>query len=295
MASRPPFGSAGFGRPGQPLGAGTRGIAKYQPMLQAAAAREGVSLTEFNAFMAYWSENQLKFAEKILAFKDAPENAIEILKMFAFFRKLGLTAQQMTPAFVLIASLRSPLALNVMHHVATKGPAIASKLKPLGGPLKALGIFIAAVETYNALAKGEWGDAIAKIYQTVMGLAVPWGGAIDGLQSLLPEVGPRTATMLKVVRACDPVGLGGGGVQAMVWFVQAAADKLQGKPFDEDRLNKLANKLKTGPTSFFYEIGEKLPIGDIIFDISQMSMADWKALGMKPLSELHEILRSWTN
>lgn len=299
MASRPPFGKPPFppitGAFGQSAGpqlraAPAHGIVKYHELLQREGVRSGIQTAEVNAFLQYWQENELKFAQKILGFKDAPENAVEILKLFSFFRRLGASAQQMTPVFVVVAGLRSSTALSIMHHVALKGPAIAAKLKPLGGALKALGVFITAVEVYNLVSQNKWSEAIACLYKLIMGLAVPWGGAIDALQALLPEASPQSAAMFKILRACDPIGLGGIAVDSFVIVVQGVIDRATGKGFDEERLAKLVNRMKTGPTSFFVEIGENMTALDGVWEIVLMDSNDWNRVGRYTLDQLSDFI-----
>lgn len=307
MASRPPFppkpGLPPFTRPGgraplpsmqmppkgPTIGPARQGMYKHRAALETYARANAVQPSVLDEFLAYWAENELKFAKTILGWKDAPAAAIDILKMFVFFRNLGATAQQMVPVFVLIAGMRSTAALRMMEYVAAKAPVIAPKLKALGNAAKILGVFICAIEVYNLYVKGEWSQIIATIYKTLIGLAVPWGAAIDALQSLMPETSPKSSALFKIVRACDPVGLGGIAVDSMVTMLQSLLDAMRGRPFDEARLAALVGRMKQGPTAIFAELGEKS--GDALYDIMQMDAQDWKLVGRYTMDQLGDWIR----
>lgn len=274
---------------GPTIGPASKGMYKHRAALETYARANGVPSSVLDEFLSYWAENELKFAKTILGWNDAPGNAVTILKMFALFRKLGATGQQMVPAFILIAGMRSATALKMMEYVADKAPVIAPKLKTLGNAAKMLGVFICAIEVYNLYAKGEWSQIIATIYKTLMGLAVPWGAAIDALQSLMPETSPRSSALFKIVRACDPIGLGGIAVDSMVIMLQSLLDAMRGRPLDEARLSALVGRMKQGPTAIFAELGEKS--GDALYDILQMDAQDWKLVGRYTMDQFGDWVR----
>jgi hypothetical protein len=274
-------------------------ISKHRAAIQTAAKREGVpsaTVEEYFKFMEHGGGQGGGLSTKLgtfLAAADTTEKAVEVAQFFFFLRRFGFSAVDVAKIFVVVIGLRAPRALALIHHVLKNGSRVQSGLKAAGGVRTALSLFVAAVSIYNFCCDKEYGQAAATAYKTLIGIGVPWAGAIDSVQSLMPAADPKSVTMFKVLRACDPVGLGGAGIDSMVFGVQAIIDGLQGRPFNDERLNQLVKRLKTGPTAIFAEFGEKIPIGEVILKVSQMSAHDWRNLGQQSVTNLHEHLRNF--
>jgi hypothetical protein len=279
------------GLPATPTLAPVLGMAKYKDQLERTSRQSGISKQTFDEFLAYWEQNELAFAKKIMAWADTADNAVAIFRFFAYLRNFGFSLVEIGKVFAVVASFQSATARNVIFHVVDKWPLVSSNLRRLGKPMAALGIFITAIELYNLSVKGEWGQFTSTLYKTGMGLAVPWAAIVDTVWSLFPEVTPASGRVQKVVRACDPIGLGGVAVESFVWMVQSLSDAARGRDFNDERLSKLVNRMKQGPTSIFAEIGERA--GDALFEIMEMDATDWKLVGQYTVMELGDFLKGF--
>ena len=274
---------------GLPTLAPVTGIRKYLAELELTARQNAITKQELDEFLAYWADNELAFAKKIMDFSDTPDDAKTLLRNFKFMRQLGISAQQMSKVFVLAASLNSKVARDVFYHIATKGPGLIAKLQPLGAAAAKVGFLISVLEIYNLIVKREWGQVAATVYKSMMGLAVPWAAAIDALQSLLPDPSPQSIWVFKLIRACDPIGLGAVAVDSFVFMVQALINGMRGRDFDEKRLADLVERMKKGPTSWFAELGDRS--GDALYDIMQMDARDWQLVWLYTKDEFGAWIR----
>jgi len=73
----------------------------------------------------------------------------------------------------------------------------------------------------------------------------------------------------KVLRALDPIGLGGVAVDTVGIFATALVEG----QMDERRLARLVDRMKEGPAMYFAEIGEDC--GSAIYDMTQWSLSQW--------------------
>jgi hypothetical protein len=114
------------------------------------------------------------------------------------------------------------------------------------------------------------------MYKQFMGKAIPWAGAIEGLQSIVEGFMPASAKnsdVFKVMRACDPVGLGAVGVDAVGTLAIGLVEMVTTGQMDSARLSRLVDRMKSGPTKFFAEMGENL--GASIYEMSLWKSDDW--------------------
>lgn len=262
---------------------------KYRTQIEAAAKAEGVPPTVLTEFLAYWEQSQFPVLKPFLSSLDTAENGIKVAQFFFFLRKFGFSLADTSRVLVLVAGLRAPEAIGFINGVLRNGARVSSALKAAGGVRTALGLFVAAIETYNFMAKGEYSQATATVYKSLIGLAVPWAAGLDAIQSLFPEVDAKSSTAFKVLRACDPIGLGGIGVDSLVTMVQSIIDFAMGRDFNEQRLAQLVKRMKSGPTALFAELGENA--GDALYEISQMDSQDWALVGRYTWDELGAFFR----
>ncbi len=274
-------------------------ISKYRTAIQTAAKREGAPSTtveEYLKFMEHGGGQGSGLSTKLgifLAAADTAETAIKVAQFFFLLRKFGFSVVDAAKIFVIVVGLRAPRALAIIEHILKNGVRVKAGLKAAGDSRTALALFVAGVSIYNFCCDKEYGQAAATAYKTLIGIGVPWAGAIDSVQSFMPAADAKNTVMFKVLRACDPVGLGGAGIDSMIFGVQAMIEALQGKPFNDERLSQLVKRLKSGPTAIFAEFGEKIPIGAFIYDLSQMNAQSWHKLIQNSLPDLHNNMRNF--
>jgi hypothetical protein len=256
-------------------------------------AKAKVSKPYIDEFLKYWSP-KLPALNSYLSGLGSVEAAVDVGKFFYTFRAWGYSTEQVTRMLVLVVSLRSEEALRVVELTLKHGPKVQKALEFAGAAGLALNVFAVGVQCASFAKQGEYSQLVAALYKFGMGLGIKWAGAIDAVQSLVelfvPETKQKNSTVFKVIRAVDPIGLGGTGVDSVVFFVQAAIDSLRGKSFDERRLASLVERMKTGPTRIFAEIGEEA--GDALYDIMQWDAQDWKVLVTYSWQELTGAFRT---
>jgi hypothetical protein len=310
MASKPPFPpKPGFPGAAQPMGRSPfpAGISmprngpqmsagparKYQPDIERAARQSGAPPVQINEFLNFWEQSQFPVIKNFLAALGTGEEVYKAASFFFLFRKLGVAVNDIARVFVVVVGLRSARALGFMEYVIANSANISRALKGVGNVAKGITIFVAAIEAYNLIAKGEWSQATASIYKSAMGLAVPWTAVIELVQTVLPEQTPKSAAWFKVLKACDPVGLGGTAIDTLAFFAWSLVDKWHGRPFNEQRLGQLVARMKTGPTAMFAQLGEES--GDALYDILQMDAADWKLVGRYTVDQFTDWVRNIGN
>lgn len=309
MASKPPggkppfpnlAGGAGIARPGHGIHIPAPGptiqalppFFSFEADVARAAQPAGISASQITALFRWLQEHQGPLKTTLSVIKTS-DNAIKFAKFCFQMERWGLSVAEMVRVLTLVGSLRSPTILNFIEYLLKNGERLSRFFSKTKGARNGLGYLLLVVTLYNNLVDGEYSQAAAKTYKFVMGKAIPWAGAIDTIQGFFPAPSPASTVFLKVLRACDPVGLGGAGVDAMASFAGMIIDGLAGRDFDEDRLNKLAERLKTGPTSFFYKIGEAIPIGEFVYDLKELTVEKWNELGKKTSDELQRVMLDW--
>lgn len=88
--------------------------------------------------------------------------------------------------------------------------------------------------------------AFVEVYTSGMGKGVPWAGIVEGSQSLIGEVIPRdwkSEGFVKILRAIDPIGLGGIAVDTLGTFLSMVMESR----VDEARLARLGQRMHEGP------------------------------------------------
>ncbi|HEY8750912.1 MAG TPA: peptidoglycan-binding domain-containing protein [Tepidisphaeraceae bacterium] len=135
-------------------------------------------------------------------------------------------------------------------------------LKGLAGAGEKIEYVTVVVKVVNSWNENNLGEGVAEIYKFAMGKGVPWAGYIESFQSFVYSVLPekaKGARAMKIIRAIDPIGLGGIAVDSVVTLVTAAVGHA-----DERRLDRLVERMKDGPGRVFAEFGED--IADSVYD-----------------------------
>jgi len=113
------------------------------------------------------------------------------------------------------------------------------------------------------------------------------GSLLDGV---VPEQSRKNSLIFKILRACDPVGLGGSAVDSVSSLAIGLFEMVvSGKSRSEvmiPRLERLVGRLKQGPTAIFAEIGEDC--GNALYEISEMEDIDFQAMMRYTWMEMKE-------
>jgi hypothetical protein len=148
-------------------------------------------------------------------------------------------------------------------------------VKSFGDVATVVGLFVTVVECVQHARRGEPGPIATELYKFAMGKAVPWAGMVEGIGSLLdgvlPEQTRKNSQLFKILRAVDPVGLGGVAVDSVVSIVTSGFEMAARGRVDVDiltnRLTPLVARMKQGPASVFVELGENS--GDALYELTQ--------------------------
>jgi len=199
-------------------------------------------------------------------------NAVKVLRNVGFsIREIGVLFGDLARPSMKGSPQR---ALNFIGKIGSSGTGLARALKGLGRAAIVASVVIAALEAYNYYNRGAYGAAAGEIYKCAMSIAVPWAGLIDAFQSIVeasfPNVrSPAWSAFLKVLKAANPIGLGGVGIDAYVTTVGVILKLFKTGRVDMAELDRLVRRMKSGPAGFFAEVGEAL--GDRMADAS----GDW--------------------
>lgn len=266
-------------------------LARHRAQIERAALQVGAPASQVNEFLAFWEQSQFPTLKNILNAIGTADEAFKVAAFFFFLRKFGFSLVDVAKVMVVVAALKAPHAFALMAFVVQNGARVRGALSKAGGLTTALAIFITVIELYNLVADGEYAQATAALYKSAMGVAVPWTAVIDLVQAMLPRQDVKSTNWLKVLKACDPVGLGGAAADTFGFAVYALVDKLRGRQFNESRLAQLSDRMKKGPTALFAAWGENM--GDYIYDILQMNADDWKLVGQYTKDEFNAWIKGF--
>jgi len=182
----------------------------------------------------------------------------------------GLTASEASIVFRAAIGFRNQrAALKLMAEMGDPASKLGKVIGQFGKGIGLVGQLVTLIEVADKFEQGDYLFGLTELYKYAMGKAIPWAGMIDGLQSLVESVLPKSAKnsmVFKLVRACDPIGLGATAVDAMSTMVIGAVELIMSGKMDNARLNRLVERMKQGPTTLFAEMGENL--GDALFELS---------------------------
>lgn len=193
----------------------------------------------------------------------------------------GFTAQDMAVVSGQLAKLKGRQFEAVVETLAAPGSKMGRLIGGAGNVAGKIGILTAAIDCLIAARDGDYSLIPAEIYKYAMGKAIPWAGLVEGIGSLLDAVVPestrQTSQLFKIIRSLDPIGLGAVGVDSVASLVMSVYDfAASGGNLDAimPRLERLVQRMKSGPARVFAELGEAS--GDALYDIVQMDARDWE-------------------
>jgi len=236
---------------------------------------------EFDQFRRALVDGSFGPMKNFLGSLGRAEDAAKIAACFVALRKWGLTFEEVREVMRAITGLRKQkAALDLFDDLAKPTGKFTKMLGFTGKIAGRAGLVITLIEVADKFADGDYLYGATEIYKMTMGKAVPWAAMLEGVQSLVEGLAPdswKTKGVFKVLRACDPIGLGGVAVDAVTSLALGAIDMVVKGKMDVDvmipRLTRLVDRMKQGPTKVFAEMGENL--ADAMYEISLWKRDDF--------------------
>lgn len=232
----------------------------------------GATKDKVDEFLKLLSETQIEWLKRLKDGAGVANDLKFIIQFYVYLRKTGMPVSDITRFFGFVLSRSNVAQLDTIRKLVSNTSRLDRFFSVVGAVAKPIEILIFYMAVNDHAARGAWDQVIVEVYKFGIGKAAPWAAFIDALQSLLESVLPKNAKStytFKIIRSIDLVGLSSAGVDSIIFFALSIYN--WNKPFDEDRLNKLATRLKTGPTAIFYEFGKKIPIGEILYDVMNLN------------------------
>lgn len=194
--------------------------------------------------------------------------ATEFSAVLVELRQIGLDNAQIR--VVMLRAVRDADQMDLLLFLVRENPGIlgraAQTMSRASSALNAVSFLLSAYKVAGFMRNGVSGVApsLAEIYATVMGTAVPWAGAVDGIQGLLGLIdptlqgSPTVRTVFGVLNAVNPIGLGRVGVDAIVSLIIAALRCLSEGRCTATDLEDFTTRTRGTPMRVFVEWGESL-------------------------------------
>jgi len=248
---------------------GDPGTVPYLADMELAFEKAGMP-EEFKSFRRMIIDDKIPKIKIFLGTIGRAEDALTLVRVFVTMRRWGLTASEASIVFRAAIGFRNQrAALKLMAEMGDPASKLGKVIGQFGKGIGLVGQLVTLIEVADKFEQGDYLFGLTELYKYAMGKAIPWAGMIDGLQSLVESVLPKSAKnsmVFKLVRACDPIGLGATAVDAMSTMVLGAVELIMSGKMDNARLNRLVERMKQGPTTLFAEMGENL--GDALFELS---------------------------
>ncbi|MCU0227403.1 MAG: peptidoglycan-binding protein [Bryobacterales bacterium] len=281
-ASASKWAKMSFGSPAVPStpGAGPGGTMPHEEAMRTKFKEAGRD-PEFDLFRRAFVDGSIPSMKIFLGTIGRSEDALKLAKAYLAMRSMGLTFEECREVFRAITGFRkAKAALELFDDLAKPASKFGKLLGFTGKVAGKAGLLVAVIEIADKMADGDYLFGATEAYKIVMGKAIPWAAMIEGLQSLVEAVAPdswKASGVFKVMRACDPIGLGATAVDAVTTLALGAIDMVVKGKMDVDamlpRLIRLVSRMKQGPTKVFAEMGEDL--GDAMYEISQWKKSDF--------------------
>ncbi len=251
------------------------GVPRGQQLLQEAAAAQNSSVS-FDEIRRALIDTGFPPFKSFLGTIGKAEEARAIVGAWKQIRSFGFSATEAAKIYNELAKLDPAKTKAFFEAAAKPGSKLAGTLGKLAKLGDKVNLVIVLIEVTDKMAQGDYLYGTAEMYKQFMGKAIPWAGAVEALQSIVEGVLPASAKnseVFKVMRACDPVGLGAVGVDAVGTLAIGLVEMVVSGQMDPMRLNRLVDRMKSGPTAFFAQLGENL--GDSVYEMSLWKSDDW--------------------
>jgi hypothetical protein len=236
---------------------------------------------EWNEFRRALVDGSIPGMKTFLGLLGRAEDAQKLASAVLALRRMGLTFEEIRLVLRAATGMRKQkAALELFEDLSKPVSKFGKLLGAAAGFAGKVGLLVTVIEVADKFADGDYLYGASEVYKNFMGKAIPWAGMLEGLQSLVEGILPdnaKTAAVFNVIRACDPIGLGGAAVDAVTSLALGAIDMVLNRKMGIDammpRLHRLNARLKQGPTKFFADMGENL--GDAMYELSNWRREDW--------------------
>lgn len=267
---------APLGAPGVTAGGGIPHEAAMQAKFQ-----EAGRTSEWDQFRRALVDGSIPGMKVFLGTLGRVEDAQKLASAVLALRRWGLTFEEIRSVLRAATGLRKQnAALALFDDIAKPTSKFGGFIGKVAGVAGKAALIVTIIEVADKFVDGDYLYGATEVYKTVMGKAVPWAAMIEGLQGLVESLAPpswQSSAAFKIMRACDPIGLGATAVDAVTTLALGAIDMALNRKMGVDammpRLERLNARLKQGPTKVFAEMGEKL--GDATYEMSLWRRDDW--------------------
>lgn len=192
----------------------------------------------------------------------------QLILAYGKMEGLGMSSSQIKRAFRAILGLAEADASagrQVVEKIGSAGERFQSVMKNLGRIGNFVGCFLAALKIRTFWEKGQYGAAFGEIYKTYVGIAVPWAGLIDAVQSLLGFLLPESMSdsadqFFEVLRAINPADLGAVAVDSFVTICVALFEAIVYGKSSYGRVRSLVKRMNDSAAAVFVDAGEELGV-----------------------------------
>ncbi len=251
------------------------GGSRGQQLLQEAAAAQnsGVSFEEMRRSLIDTGFPPFK---SFIGTINKAEEARAVISVWKNIRAMGFSATEAAQVYNEIAKMDPGKTKAFLDAAAKPGSKLGATLGKVAKAADKVNLAVVLIEVGDKMAQGDYLYGTAEMYKQFMGKAIPWAGMVEGLQSIVEGILPASAKnsdVFKVLRACDPVGIGAVGVDAVGTLAIGLVEMVATGQMDSMRLNRLVDRMKSGPTAFFAQMGENL--GASVYEMSMWKSEDW--------------------
>lgn len=232
---------------------------------------------EFDEFRREVIDKHIPTVKIFLGSIGRSDDARKVIAAWAQLRKWGFSPDEARDVMKAITGMKKHApTMGVLDEIGKPNSGFARFLGKTGNVAGKVGIAVTLIEVADKMEQGDYLYGTTELYKHFMGKAIPWAGVVEGLQSLVEAVAPASAKnhqVFKILRSCDPIGLGATGIDAVTTLALGLVHMVRTDSIDYVRLNRLVDRMKSGPTRVFAEMGEDL--GDATYEMSQWRRDDW--------------------
>lgn len=270
MSIGAPAAPAPPGRPGA-AGEAEAGLA----LIEEEARKQGKQ-NSFNELRRSVIDGAFPPLKSLIGAVKTAEDARQMLAAWKAIRDIGFTPLEAAQWLGELKKKYPERTADFIKDVSRPGSRMVAGLRQASRLGNRVAVALLLIEVADKFEQGDYLYGTSELYKFVMGTRVPWAGLIDALQGIAGGLMPETAKsrmVFKVLHACDPIGLGGVGVDTVGTLAIGLVEMVVKGRMDPGRLDRLVDRMKSGPTRFFAEMGENL--GDAVFEMSLWTRDDW--------------------
>ncbi|MEM9631416.1 MAG: peptidoglycan-binding protein [Pseudomonadota bacterium] len=245
-----------------------------EKLLAKEAANIGDSAA-FDEFRRELIDKSFPNMKKFLGSIGRAEDARKVIAAWSQLRKWGFSTSDARDVMKAISGMKGR-QFGALDAIGSPTSKFGRFLGSAGSKAGMAGHVITMIEVADKFEQGDYLYGTSELYKHFMGKAIPWAGMVEGLQSLVEAIAPgsvKNTRVFKIIRACDPIGLGASGIDSMTTLVLGTVHLIQTGNIDMARLSRLVDRMKQGPTKVFAEMGEDL--GDSVYEMSKWRKDDW--------------------